>query len=80
MRVAYAIAIISVISFTGLSADAFAQGSGSKAYAQASKGHVTYRQAWRICKAMLDREAVPRGSNDRHLRGGACLAKFGYNL
>jgi len=80
MRMAYVIAIMSVFLLTGLTPVAFAKNSGSKAYAQASKGNVTYRQAWRLCKAMLDREGVPTDSNDRYLRGGACLAKYGYHL
>ena len=80
MRAAYVIALISALSFAGLPVDALAQSSGKKAYAQASKGNVSYRQAWRICKSTLDREGLALDTNDRYLRGGACLAKYGYRL
>jgi len=52
------------------------------ASAQKKQKRVSYEQAWKICKQALDKEgaANPLTTNDRYLRGGACLAKFGYNL
>ncbi len=43
---------------------------------------VSHAQAWKICKAALDKEgpANPLNTNDRYIRGGACLAKFGYSF
>lgn len=43
---------------------------------------VSLAQAWKICKAALDKEgpATTTNTNDRFLRGGACMAKFGYSL
>ena len=50
--------------------------------AQASETKLSFEQAWAKCKQMLDSEKVPGTltSNDRYLRGGACMAKFGYSL
>jgi hypothetical protein len=52
------------------------------ASAQQKKKKVSHAEAWRICKAMLDKEgaANPLNTNERYLRGGACLAKFGYSF
>lgn len=43
---------------------------------------VSHAQAWKICKAALDKEgpATTTNTNDRYLRGGACMAKFGYSF
>jgi hypothetical protein len=43
---------------------------------------VSHAQAWKICKAAMDREgpATTTNTNDRYLRGGACMAKFGYSF
>jgi hypothetical protein len=40
---------------------------------------VTYEQAWKLCKAALDKEG-PMELNTRYFRGGACLAKYGYSF
>jgi hypothetical protein len=47
-----------------------------------SKKKVSHAEAWRICKAALDKEgpATSLNTNDRYIRGGACLAKFGYSF
>jgi len=43
---------------------------------------ITYAQAWRLCKAELDQDKVYSNwvSNDRYLRGGACMQKYGYRF
>ncbi len=43
---------------------------------------LSYAAAWRTCKAELDRERVPGPmvSNDRYIRGGACMARYGYRF
>jgi len=48
----------------------------------ANKKKLTYDEAWAYCKARLDKEKVPTTttSNDRWLRGGACMKHFGYTL
>lgn len=48
----------------------------------AKQKRVSHAQAWKICKAALDKEgpATPLNTNDRYLRGGACMAKFGYSF
>jgi hypothetical protein len=48
----------------------------------ASQKHVTRDQAWRLCKALLDKEKTPSNmtTNDRYIRGGACMMKYGYSL
>ena len=50
--------------------------------ASAQQKRVSLAQAWKICKAALDKEgpATTTNTNDRFLRGGACMAKFGYSL
>lgn len=52
------------------------------AIANASAAKVSFSEAWRICKAELDKERVPSVSvsNDRYLRGGACMRRFGYRF
>ena len=60
-----------------------AQVSGHNAYAQASKGNVTYERAWALCKKEIG-SSVPRSdtttSSARHTAGGACMARYGYRL
>jgi hypothetical protein len=48
----------------------------------ASAKKMSYEQAWKSCKAELDREKIPSTttSNARYLRGGACMKRHGYNL
>lgn len=48
----------------------------------AAAAKVSFAEAWRLCKAELDRDHVPatEGNNERYLRGGACMAKYGYKL
>jgi hypothetical protein len=43
---------------------------------------MSYSEAWRICKAQLDKERSPgtTTSNERFLRGGACMAKYGHRF
>lgn len=50
--------------------------------ATASAAKVSYAAAWRLCKAELDREHIPSVSvsNDRYLRGGACMRRYGYHF
>ncbi len=39
-------------------------------------------QAWRACKAQIDKDlpVTTDNQNERFLRGGACMKKFGYDL
>jgi hypothetical protein len=49
----------------------------------ASTKKLTYEEAWTHCKAIMDREKVPNttgASNERFMRGGACMKHYGYNL
>lgn len=47
----------------------------------AKKRTVTYEQAWKLCKQALDKEKhAVLDTNTRYLRGGACMAKFGYRF
>jgi len=51
--------------------------------AAAKKKKVSFEQAWKLCKAQLDREKIPTTtgqSNERYIRGGACMKKYGYEL
>ena len=52
------------------------------AIANASAAKVSFAEAWRICKGELDKERVPSVSisNDRYLRGGACMRRYGYHF
>ena len=66
--------------FAGLSAVAIAAELGTLGAASAAK--VSYAAAWRLCKAELDNERIPslEVSNDRYLRGGACMRRYGYHF
>jgi len=69
--------------FVALVAVAVATALGFTADASAAtkKKTVTYEQAWKLCKAQLDKEKIPMGNtNDRYLRGGACMKDYGYNF
>ena len=49
----------------------------------ASKKKVSFEQAWKLCKAELDKDKIPNTSgmaNERYIRGGACMKKYGYDL
>ncbi|MDT3683819.1 MAG: hypothetical protein RO009_02095 [Pseudorhodoplanes sp.] len=42
---------------------------------------VTYEQAWKLCKQALSKESHSiLDTNTRYLRGGACMAKYGYSF
>jgi hypothetical protein len=42
---------------------------------------VTYEQAWKLCKEALGKESHSAlDTNTRYLRGGACMAKYGYSF
>ena len=49
----------------------------------ASTKKLSYEEAWTHCKAVMDRETL-RGtttnSNERFVRGGACMKHYGYHL
>ena len=65
-----------------LLAVAVALGCSDNALA-ASKKKVTFEQAWKLCKAELDKDKIPATStmsNERFIRGGACMKKYGYEL
>jgi hypothetical protein len=62
---------------------AAALGFTADASAAAKKKKVTYEQAWKLCKAQLDKDKVPgvgTQSNERYLRGGACMKNYGYSF
>lgn len=44
--------------------------------------HITYAEAWRLCKAELDNGQVnsPAASNERYHRGAACMHRYGYRI
>jgi hypothetical protein len=49
----------------------------------ATKKKMTYEEAWIYCKNKMDSDKVygtQLMSNERFLRGGACMKHFGYNL
>ena len=49
----------------------------------ATKKKVSFEHAWKLCKAELDRDKVANTtgqSNERYIRGGACMKKYGYDL
>ncbi len=51
--------------------------------AAAATKKLTYEQAWAHCKALLDKEKTPGTTtmgNERMVRGGACMHKYGYKL
>lgn len=54
------------------------------ASAASKKKKVTFEQAWKLCKAELDDAKIPTttGSNmnERYIRGGSCMMKYGYKL
>ena len=57
---------------------------GSADYASAaSPKKLSYEEAWTHCKAIMDREKTPgttTSSNERFVRGGACMKHYGYTL
>jgi hypothetical protein len=70
------IILLASVIVLGLSFDvtAFAATKGKK---------LTYEQAWAHCKALLDKEKTPGTStmsNERMVRGGACMKHYGYSL
>ena len=51
--------------------------------ASAAKKKVTYEEAWKLCKAELDKSgAYGTGTqaNERHTRGAGCMQKYGYKI
>jgi hypothetical protein len=57
-------------------------GFTADASAATKKKKVTYEQAWKLCKEQLDKDKVPgvgTQSNERYLRGGACMKNYGYS-
>ena len=51
--------------------------------ASAAKKKVTYDQAWKLCKAELDKSGAPGtgiSANERHTRGAGCMQKYGYKI
>ena len=44
--------------------------------------HITYAEAWRLCKGELDNARVhSQGvSNERYHRGAACMHKYGHHI
>jgi hypothetical protein len=52
-------------------------GGGDTAFAAKKREHVTYQQAWALCKKEAD--ALPRDAEgQRYARGGACMHRYGY--
>lgn len=57
------------------------QGVASAQSTAAKPKKVTYEQAWKLCKQALDKEKhAALDTNTKYLRGGACMAKFGYSF
>ena len=61
---------------------AAALGITADASAATKKKKVMYEQAWKLCKEQLDKEKIPGTdqANERYLRGGACMKKYGYKF
>jgi hypothetical protein len=72
-KVSVALLAIAVAATFGFTADASAA---------TKKKKVTYEQAWKLCKEQLDKEKAPATttSNERYLRGGACMKNYGYSF
>ena len=67
----------------GLLAIAIGVAIGSADYASAATKKLTYEEAWTHCKAIMDRQKTPgttTSSNERFVRGGACMKHYGYSL
>lgn len=64
------VGIIAVVALAGL-----------PEHASAAK-KMSLAQAWKACKAQIDKDlpVTTDNQNERYLRGGACLKKFGYDL
>ncbi|MGB8305904.1 MAG: hypothetical protein WCE36_18825 [Pseudolabrys sp.] len=44
---------------------------------------ITYDEAWKLCKAELDKSGAPGtgiSANERHTRGAGCMQKYGYKI
>jgi hypothetical protein len=51
--------------------------------ALAAKKRVSYDEAWRLCKAQLDKSGAwgtGLAANERHTRGAGCMRKYGYRI
>jgi hypothetical protein len=74
-----------ILVAVGAAAVALAFGDLSASAAEkksAAQKKVTFDQAWARCKAELDKEGTASNmtTNDRYIRGGACMMKYGYRL
>jgi hypothetical protein len=71
-RVAGGVAVLSLAVLLALSQAVWAE----------TKKKVTYDQAWARCKSLLDKTSprTEQNDNERYIRGGACMKKFGYRL
>jgi hypothetical protein len=66
-----------------LSATAIAFALSLNVAPAAAKKKLTYDQAWAHCKALMDKEKTPGTTtmgNERMIRGGACMHRYGYKL
>jgi hypothetical protein len=69
------------LSVTVLAAALAAAFVFSEASSAASKNKkVSYERAWKLCKDQLNKEKIPAQTNDRYLRGGACMKNYGYDF
>ena len=53
------------------------------ASAAKNKKKVTYDEAWKLCKAELDKSGTwgtSTSANERHTRGAGCMQKYGYRI
>jgi hypothetical protein len=51
--------------------------------ALAAKKRGSYDEAWRLCKAQLDKSGAwgtGLAANERHTRGAGCMRKYGYRI
>jgi len=69
--------ILSLLAFT-LAAFGFVDSASAASKHKA----VSREQAWKLCKAQLNKDKIPGNltTNDRYLRGGACMHGYGYRL
>ena len=71
LRICMALSVCALFAMTATASAATAQ-----------KKRISHEQAWKLCKQALDREgpATTENTNSRYLRGGACMAKYGYSF
>jgi hypothetical protein len=55
-------------------------GAADSAFAQKKVRKLTYEEAWRRCKAHIDRNYIVFDHVARYSAGRSCMLRFGYNI